>query len=469
MNIDSHITSIENSIKQRAWLNADGWLHRDILTFMREENIPGVSVAVIEDWKINWEKSYGFQRQGSSEPVTKNTLFQAASISKPVTALAALSLVQEGLLELDEDANAYLTSWHIPPNHGWQPHITLRQLLSHSAGVTVDGFPGYADGKPLPSLIQILKGEQPANTPPIFVDTLPGLHFRYSGGGFTILQQLMEDITHQPFWQIMEERVFRPLGMQHSTFRYPLPATMHPNAAHGHRADGQPIAGGWHTYPELAAAGLWTTPAELALMLLEIENTLRGAGGGVVNRALVEEMVKPQIQLRDLGLTGWEGLSLFLTEEEDGWYCGHGGSNEGFRAQFIIRKGKGQAAVMMTNSDNGRLLTNAWMNSVALEYGWTGFAYHPPAAVFGDPAAHSLLAGRYQTPDKFTFEIALAENGLHLLVEGQPPLMLLPLSNVCYFAQNINAEVTFAIEDNQCVSLNFKQNGEIITAHRMVK
>ncbi len=463
MPTDPHMVKIENAVRRRAWLRADGWRSHTLLAFMQAESIPGASMAVIDDGQVAWAKAYGVRQASLPDPVTEETLFQAASISKPVAALAALSLVQDGALALDEDINHYLVNWRIPPNRGWQPRVTLRQLLSHSAGVTVDGFPGYASAAPLPSLAHILNGEKPANTPPIMVDTLPGLHFRYSGGGFTILQQLLEDVTGQPFWQVSEERVLRPLGMLHSTYRCPLPPAWRTNTATGHRADGQPLAGGWHHYPESAAAGLWTTPLDLAQMLLEIDKSLAGSGERVISRALVAEMVKPHIRLRDLGLEGLEGLSLFLTEEEDGWYCGHGGSNEGYRAQFIIRKGKGQAAVIMTNADGGSELTNAWMGTVALEYGWTGFAYHPPTVLAIEPASLAPFPGRYRSQSGLSLEVRHSPGGVDLLVADQPALSLLPRSDRRFFSPHLNLEVAFTSPD----VLVLRQNGEDLSCARM--
>ena len=194
----------------------------------------------------------------------------------------------------------------------------------------------------------------------------------------------------------------------------------------------------------------------LAQMLLEIENTLAGAGGRVISRALVEEMVKPHIRLRDLGLEGWEGLSLFLTEEEDGWYCGHGGSNEGYRAQFILRKGKRQAAVIMTNADSGSELTNAWMGTVALEYGWTGFAYQPPAVFALDPASLAAFAGSYRSQDGLILEIKFIQGVLTLLYADQPALGLLPRGERRFFCPHLNLEVAFTSQNG----LVLRQNGE---------
>lgn len=199
------------------------------------------------------------------------TLFQAGSISKPVAALAALRLVEQGKLSLDEDVNAKLVSWKVPGNEFTKEQkVTLRRLLTHSAGLTVHGFPGYAAGAQVPTLVQVLNGEKPANTPAIRVDTVPGRLWRYSGGGYTIMQQLLIDVTQKSFPELMRQLVLEPAGMKHSTYEQPLPPARAGEAATAHDANGQPVKGQFHTYPEMAAAGLWTTPTDLALLAIEL-------------------------------------------------------------------------------------------------------------------------------------------------------------------------------------------------------
>ncbi len=174
---------------------------------------PGISIAVINDFEIEWAREFGVCEAGTIREVTADTLFQAASISKPVFALAVMRLVQEGRLSLDEDVNTYLTSWRVPASGNWQPRITLRQLLSHTAGLTVHGFPGYATSDPLPTLVQVLNGKPPANTDEVEVNIIPGLHYRYSGGGTTVAQQVLVDVLGKPFPEIMRELVLELLGM----------------------------------------------------------------------------------------------------------------------------------------------------------------------------------------------------------------------------------------------------------------
>ncbi|MEK7832245.1 MAG: serine hydrolase domain-containing protein [Acidobacteriota bacterium] len=227
---------------------------------MKHYKVPGVSVAVINDGKIEWAKGYGVtEAGGGSTPVTSDTMFQAASISKPVAAMGMLALVEKGLLTLDEDVNVKLKSWKVPDNDFTKEQkVTLRRLASHSAGLTVHGFRGYAAGEAVPTTVQILDGQKPANSAAVRVDVLPGSKWRYSGGGITVMQLLMTEAAGKPFPALMQESVLGKIGMNNSTYEQPLPADKTAKAAMGHRANGEIVKGKFHAYPEMAAAGLWT-------------------------------------------------------------------------------------------------------------------------------------------------------------------------------------------------------------------
>jgi CubicO group peptidase (beta-lactamase class C family) len=307
------------------------------------------------------------RRQGGRQERsrTPETLFQAGSISKPVAALAALRLVQDGRLRLDENVNAKLVSWKVPENEFTREQkVTLRRLLSHSAGLTVHGFPGYAADAPVPTLIQVLDGVSPANTAAVRVDTVPGTLWRYSGGGYTVLQQLLIDVTGKPFPELLRQTVFEPLGLSHSTYEQPLPASIAAIAATAHD-DGQPIPGRRHTYPEMAAAGLWTTPTDLAQIAIEIQHTLAGHSEKILKPAMARQMVT--VQMGDYGLgPGIEGTGAaarFI----------YGGIDEGFEAYWIAYETTGQGAVIMTNGSGGYDLAVEVIRAIAREYEWPDF------------------------------------------------------------------------------------------------
>lgn len=350
--------------------------------------VPGVSVAVIDGGRIAWARGWGEVEAGSGVPVDTTTLFQAASISKPVTAAGALQLVEEGRLALDDDVNVHLRSWHVPGSASTRTEkVTLRRLLSHSAGTTVHGFPGYAAGVAVPSVVQILDGAAPANTAPVRVDTVPGSLYRYSGGGTTIVQLLMADIAARDFTELMRERVLEPAGMIRSTFAQPLPAHRAAEAATAHRADGSAIAGKHHTYPEQAAAGLWTTPSDLARFAIEIQRAAAGEPGRILSPEMARLMLTPQ--------AGEMGLGFAVGGEGDEARFGHGGSNAGFQSQFTALIHGGKGAIVMTNGDGGTSLAVEILRSIAREYDIPAFRPNERDAVAVDPGDLAHLVGDY--------------------------------------------------------------------------
>jgi CubicO group peptidase (beta-lactamase class C family) len=270
------IHQIESCLPPPVVVNGEPPACTPLLTRMQQLHVHGVSIAVVHHGVIEWARGYGVATPSGAQ-VTAETLFQAGSISKPVAAMAALHLVQEGKLSLDADVNTILTSWKVPPSDAAPGAvITLRELLTHTGGTTVHGFPGYAAGTPVPTVVQVLNGEKPANTPAIRIEAVPGKRWNYSGGGYTIMQQMMLDVAHEPFPKLLHDTVLAPIGMTHSTYEQPLPVALQAHAAAPYTAKGEPVEGGAHTYPEMAAAGLWTTPSDLSRYIIENQRSLKG-------------------------------------------------------------------------------------------------------------------------------------------------------------------------------------------------
>lgn len=333
---------------------------------MMDNHVPGVSIAVISNGEIEWACGFGVTEAGGDQPITPETLYQAASISKTISAVGALTLVQEGRIALDTNVNEYLTSWHVPENDFTaQQLVTLERLLSHTAGITVNGFPGYEAGVPMPSLIQVLNGTAPANTTPVIVDRLPGSEWVYSGGGYEIIEQLVEDVSGEDFPDFMQARLIDPLELTHSTFAQPLPKALAPQAATAHNANGGPLPGRWHIYPEHAAAGMWSTPTDLARFFLEIGAALKG-NGVVFDQPSAQLMVTPL--LNDYGL----GLIIGHTNDGSLWFA-HNGVNAGFVSYAVLIPAKGQGAVIMTNSDSGSQVITPLLAAISHQYDWGAF------------------------------------------------------------------------------------------------
>ncbi len=419
---------------------------------MAELHVPGVSIAVVHNGVIEWARGYGVKELGGS-PVDTETLFQAGSISKPVATLAALRLVQDGKLSLDSNVNAVLTSWKIPPSPAAPGAVvTLRELLTHTAGFTVHGFPGYAANAPVPTLVQVLNGEPPANTPPIRLESVPGSKWNYSGGGFTVMQQLVLDVSKEPFPKLLHDSVLAPIGMTHSTYQQPLPSDLRPEAAMPFTDQGAAVAGGPHTYPEMAAAGLWTTPSDLARYIIEVQQSLQGHANHVLSQKLTQEMVTP-------GKGDW-GLGLEIGGSQSKQYFSHGGVNEGYESLFAAYERGGDGAVVMTNAQGGSRLASEVMSSVAVAYDWPDFRPAVRTEVKLDHAALARYVGTYQLTPQFSIAFTLEGDQLMAQATNQPKLPIYPESDREFFLKAVDAEVEFFSDDKGQVSyLILHQNG----------
>lgn len=336
----------------------------DLLGVMQAVNVPGLSFVTFKHGEIDAVGTYGLLNAADTREVRPDTLFQAASNSKSITALLCLRLVEAGILDLDTDVNTYLKSWQVPAVEGWQPQVTLRQLLSHTAATTVHGFWGYAADKPLPSVPQILSGEAPANSPALVVDGLSGHSGRYSGGGTTIVQLVMMDITGKSFPELAQEWVIDPLEMTDSAFMQPPPPEKQARAAYAHLYTGHPLIGNWHVYPELAAAGLWTTPTDMSKFARAIQAGKRGEHP-IISQEVVEWMLTPIIENGEVT----HALGVFLRGEGDDIIFGHGGGNVGFRCLYnAYADGRGGYSIM-TNGDQGWLFFEAMREILPKLYG----------------------------------------------------------------------------------------------------
>ncbi len=336
---------------------------------MHELKIPAVSIAVFEHHKLLWAQAFGVTDRETRQPADADTLFLAGSISKSVNALGVLDAVHDGLLSLDKPINEQLTSWKLPDNELTQATpVTLRMLLSHTAGTTVHGFPGYVAGTPLPTVPQILDGAPPANTAPVRVDLAPGTKFRYSGGGITIAQLALAEGVKRPYHEILANRVLVPLGMAHSSYDQVLSPARLPHAATGHDPEGRSIPGKRNAYPEMAAAGLWTTPTDLARFFAEV-GLARSGASKLVRKEIAMEMTTKVAEVE--GTTS-VGLGVFLSERNGALMFGHDGADAGFQAMAVASLDGGYGVVVMANSENGLQLFDSIVRTVFAEYGWSG-------------------------------------------------------------------------------------------------
>lgn len=359
--VEDRIRSVETGLVED--LSAPGWEERTLEERMAHFRVPGLGIAMIDDYELSWARGYGKRQVGEEGRVTPDTLFQTASTGKSVMAALALSLVQTGLLDLDEDVDAKLRSWRVPAN-GFTERapVTLRRLLSHSAGTTSHGYLGYPRGAPLPTLPQILDGMPPANSPPIRVEAVPGERHLYSNGGYLIAQQLMMDVTGKSFGQLLQDGVFGKLGMKHSHL-HPLAPSLCPHAASGHLEDGRTVHGGWHVYAEVGAGPFWSTPSDMARFGAELMRAHQGRSDRLLSQDMALAMFTPQSDEYGLGL-------VIEDDGGDRFYAMHKGANVGFRSLIVFYPRLGQGVVIMANGDRGDALAREVLSSVSREYGW---------------------------------------------------------------------------------------------------
>ena len=354
----------------------------DLDSLMKQHQIPGISVAVIENFKIVCAKGYGVTAKSGNEPVTPATLFMAGSISKPVAAVGALVLVQQGEISLDADVNAKLSTWTVPDNEYTQKHkVTLGLLLDHTGGFTGgDFFPGYAVDAEVPTLPQILDGESPAKNDPMRVGYVPGSQWHYSGDGYLVVQQLLIDVSGESFPEFMRAAVFAKLGMQDSSYEEPLSPARATHAAAGTLSDGTAVTGKWHVTPEMAAGGLWSTPTDLAKLAIELALSEKGKANHILSQATTDALLTPHWSAGVINILGTkddpDGMGYGFFVSKKGHRFGHIGGNVGYQATVLMFGDTGNGVVIMTNSDIGLTAGNVLLDKIAAVYGWNYVA--PP-------------------------------------------------------------------------------------------
>ena len=386
-------------------------------------HVPGVSVAVIRRGRIAWARGWGVRDSERCTPMDADTILQAASISKPVFAALVMRLSDMRELGVDADVDSYLRRWHLPaaPAVSAAP-VTLRQLLSHTAGLTLHGFPGYAPDERIPDLAEILGGEPIPRAylsmvPPgttradgLVREAAPGARWQYSGGGYLLAQMAVEDRLGQPLEQLAQRLVFRPLRMRHSSFAQPAPAALVAQAASGH-ADAGRLPGGHNVYPHQAAGGLWTTPSDVARLMIDVRAAARGQRARLLRHASAEPMVTP-------GLGQW-GVGFSVVGDGGERRIEHGGANAGFRNWATLFLDSGDGVIVMTNSDAGGQLADDIIRAVATHYGWPALGSQRLMDAAGTASILPRLVGDY-TADGVGWQVR--QVGGHLYTRAASPV-----------------------------------------------
>lgn len=414
---------------------------------MQKRQIPGLSLAIVEGGKVVKVQGYGVTEKGGNVPVTPTTLFQAGSVSKPVAALGTMVLVEQGKLDLDEEVNQKLQSWKVPDSSFTESKkVTLRRIMSHSAGLSVHGFGGYPRGASVPSLVQVLNGAKPANSGPVKVLFEPGTKYQYSGGGTTVMQQLVIDVTGKPFDEYMQANVLTPLGMHSSSFTQPLAPSMLSSSASAHSNTRQKIDGGHHIYPEMAAAGLWTTPRDLAKFASAIQDAYAGKENAIISKKWAKEMLSPQLKEA--------GLGFFIKDDGKQQEFAHGGRDEGFDTRFSATFSTGQAAIVMINTNDNSGALNRIMQAVAEEYQWPGHETQSAQVSTANIKSAPLHAytGYFDDGNGYLLEFVTYQENLAVMSDGFLDSIFRPSGEHSFSAIREDLRVQFSLGPNGEVS-----------------
>lgn len=368
-------------------------LDRAVRREMARRRIVGLSLAVVDSGRIVLERGYGLRDRSSGQPVETSTRFLAGSVSKAVAAAGFLRLAEQQVVALDRSVNEQLGAWQLPDSAaGGSAPVTPRMLLSHMGGVSTHGFPGYLVGKPLPMLAQVLDGTPPANSPPVRRVQPPYSEWRYSGGGYTLLQLLMEETAKQPFAELARRLVLEPTGMSASTFVQPLPDSLRSAAASGYLTNGAAVPSGARIYPEQAAAGLWTTAGDLARFLIAIQQSANGATNAPFSRDLAWKMLT--YDRNDV-----TGLGLFLRGNGARLEFRHDGRDEGFDALMVGTRSSEQGVVILMNSNDDSAAIERIARLVQRLWGWPAHRNVRsvvPAIAAADAAVVRRTRGHYE-------------------------------------------------------------------------
>ncbi len=430
----------------------------------------GLSAALIVDGKIEWARGWGVTNSEDPAPITADTILQCGSISKPVAAIGALRLVDESVIDLDIDVNEMLTSWKLPDTNGWQPKVSVRDLLTHTAGLTIWGFQGYGPDDRVATLVEVLDGS--GNTPAIRSEALPRVTWRYSGGGFTVLQQLMIDVTGKTFPELMQDLVLGPLEMNDSTYEQPIPERLKPRTASGHSAV-KPIPGRWNLHPEMAAAGLWTTASDLARFALGVQTAIAGRPGALLSRRMGVEL------LEGCDVQKGMGLGVFRSGSDDRPTFAHGGANSGFQAGLTCAEDGSFGIAALSNSNEGGAAVADLFRFLAADAGVSDavksnpfsqealmamgravpIEHREPAAV--TPEEVQALVGDYTLQSGRLVSFRVGEEGGAVVVDGQNPLPVYPFSAKEWVSKAIDVRIEI-----EAGVLKINQLGQTVEAKR---
>lgn len=442
--VENNLTEVQELIFEDSVIS-----NYNILDRMKFYKIPSVSIAVINNGKLEWAKTYGYADIKTKRLANTTTLFQVASISKSVTGLGIMKLVQDGKLSLTKDIRSYLKTWDFPDNEFSKGKtITLKNLLNHTAGLSVHGFIGYTVFDSIPTINQILIGEKPANHEAVKPMYPVNEHFEYSGGGYSVIRKILDDNFSSNYDSLMQKLILKPLKMNNSTFSQPL-SPQYKNYAYGCDKEMQPLKGNYYIYPEQAAGGLWSTATDIAKFVLNIQNNLKASPNSLISKSHCEEMLTPFLSNYALGFG--------VVEKGGEKYFWHEGESYGYNAMYYGSFTTGKGVVILTNAypENGQPFIKELLNSVAVTYQWKDF-YNPIKKKLASVPDNLLLnyVGEYysETPQ---MKISITKNENYIELTARRPERMYATSNNTFFIASSPNDI--------CVFSSSKNNGIIDT------
>jgi CubicO group peptidase (beta-lactamase class C family) len=453
--VDAKVAAIENAIVPAVQIEGRHPPTPTLLERMRALHVPGVSIAFIHDGTVQWTRTLGVAKP-DGRPVTAATRFQAAALAMPMTAFGALHQAQARSLKLDADINSYLGSWHIPENQFTKTEkVTLRELLNHTAGTTVRNFPSFRAGMPLPSLQQLLSGSPPALNAPVEVSLTPG-KWRFSSGGYEVVEQFLEDTSHKSYSQYMRDDILGPLSMDQSSLDE---STADDARASPFDAFGKPLPHGSFVYPARAAAGLWSTPSDIAKFMLEVQRAIAGRSR-LISKEMAAEMTKP------FPSTSF-GLGLQITPDPHHPYFEYGAVSHGYVCSFIAYE-QGDGIVVMTNGDNGAELIEELFRTAAVVYGWPDLHPLTRKEVKLAPEILDKYVGYYRLGRYRAVQVKRFQDHLTMQLQQEAPRELFPMAEQVWFFTDNDEIVSFEIDpDNRAKSITDHHEGVLNSSPRM--
>jgi CubicO group peptidase (beta-lactamase class C family) len=458
--VRERILRVEKSLAGGIWIKGEQlWSLKDRMQYY---SVMGLSIAVVNNYKIEWAKGYGYADTTENRFVTANTLFQAGSVSKSVNAIGILKLVNDKKIDLNTDINSYLNSWKFnydSISNGKK--ITPIQLISHTSGLSIWGFDGYDRGDTIPTIIEILEGKKPANSPPIRSIFEPGLKFQYSGGGSTVSQLMIADVAKMSYDKFMLDNVLKPIGMTNSFFGTPLKINKIQALATAYSPSGAELPGKYKIHPEMAAAGLWTTPTDISKFIIESQLSYEGKSNKILSKEIARLMLDPYIVTNNSVLPKNGGLGVFIEEKNGKKYFLHKGGNAGFVCIYYGSMEGGKGVAVMINSNNDKILQEV-VNSVSQVYDWDGF-YIPIIKTLNSVGETVLesYAGNYEFAPNVILTITKVGNHLQAKATGFKEFEVFPETESKFFAKDFNAEIEFLKDDeNKVYGLKYGLGGD---------